>query len=295
MDINFELYKIFYFTAVNLSFTKASEVLFVTQSSVSQSIKSLETKLGTKLFVRKKKKIQLTPEGELLFLHIEQAYKHIKVAERKLENHNIGEINIGASDTICKYFLLPYFKAFHKAYPNIKINIVNQPSRATLEMIQEGLMDFGIVAISSKKNYTDIDLIKLKEYEEVCIIGEELNQKIKGPLKLKDLFEYPMITLRSNTNTRKFLDEAFQKRDLMLQPEFEMVSVDLIIEMVKADLGIGFAMEDTLKDIDSSSDLFKLEIIPALPKREISFAISQTLPLSEAAKLFINHIQENRT
>ena len=66
IDINFELYKIFYFTAVKLSFTKAADELYVTQSSVSQSIKLLETKLDTKLFIRNKKQIQLTSEGEIL-------------------------------------------------------------------------------------------------------------------------------------------------------------------------------------------------------------------------------------
>lgn len=290
MDINFELYKIFYYTVVNASFTKAAEALYVTQSSISQSIKQLENKLDTKLFIRQRKKIQLTPEGEILFSHVEQAFKHIKEAERKIENHNIGEINIGASDTICKYILLPYFKAFHKAYPQIKINIVNQPSRATLEMIQEGLMDFGIVAISSNKKITDVDLIKLKEYEEVCIVGEELSEQIQSPAKLEDLLQFPMITLRSNTNTRSFLNEAFQKRGLFLQPEFEMVSVDLILEMVKADLGIGFVMEDTLTD-----DIKRIAIQPPLAKREVSFAISETLPLSSAAKLFIEHIKSTLT
>ncbi len=100
-----------------------------------------------------------------------------------------------------------------------------------------------------------------------------------------------MITLRSNTNTRKYLDEQFAKKDLLLQPEFEMVSVDLIIEMVKADLGIGFAMEDTLKHINNTPDLFAVEITPPLPERRISFAISQIQPLSDAAKIFVEHIQ----
>lgn len=290
MDINFELYKIFYFTALNLSFTKAAESLFVTQSSVSQAIKQLENKLGTQLFLRQKKKIQLTQEGEILFLHVEQAYKHLKVAERKLENHNIGEINIGASDTICKYFLLPYFKDFHKNNPSIKINIVNQPSRATLKMIQDGLMDFGIVAVSSEDSFEDINLIKLKDYDEVCIVGESIYKTMGPKSTLENLLTYPMITLRSNTNTRKFLDEEFSKRDLLLQPEFEMVSVDLIIEMVKAELGVGFAMEDTLKDIDENPDLFSVQITPTFPSRHISFATSQSLPLSDAAKLFIEHI-----
>lgn len=292
IDINFELYKTFYFTAVKLSFTKAADELYVTQSSVSQSIKLLESKLDTKLFFRNKKQIQLTSEGEILFLHVERAYKQIKAAESKITDKSAGEINIGASDTLCKYFLLPYFKDFHKKYPEIKINIVNQPSRKTLDMIKSGLMDFGIVSISAGSNFEDIELIKLKDYDEVCIVGEELYEKVGNEASLKEISKYPMVTLRTNTNTREFLDKEFEKRDLHLQPDFEMVSIDLIIEMVKADLGIGFAMEDTLKDIEKSDDLFEVKINPSLPSRLISFAINQQLPLSRASKLFIEHIKE---
>lgn len=291
-DINFELYKIFYFTALHLSFTKASEHLFVTQSSVSQSIKQLEEKIGAQLFFRHKKKIQLTQEGLTLFAHVEQAYKHLKIAERKLEHHNIGEINIGASDTICKYFLLPYLKDFHKSYPMIKINITNQPSRATIKMIQEGLIDFGIVAVSHDRKFEGLKLLPLKTYEEVCIVGEGLHHSLKETESLENIVKHPMITLRSNTNTRKFLDEYFNGQDLRLQPEFEMVSVDLIIEMVKADLGIGFAMSDTLRDIDDDPELFKINLNPPLPSRKISFAVSQSLPLTEASSQFIEHIKK---
>ncbi|MCH4889928.1 LysR family transcriptional regulator [Acidaminobacter sp. JC074] len=290
MDINFELYKIFYFTAINLSFTKASEQLYVTQSSVSQSIKQLETKLDTKLFIRYKKKISLTEEGQILLTHVSQAYQHLKAAERKIENYSLGEITIGASDTLCKYFLLPYFKKFHKKYPQIKINIINQPSRKTLQMIGEGLMDFGIVAISKDTTYDNIKLIKLQDYEEVCVVGEELHEKIGDKITLQELSGHPIITLRQNTNTRKYMDHFFKENGFVLEPEFEMVSVDLILEMVKADLGIGFAMDDTLKN---QNDLYPVKLTPKLPTRQISFAISENLPLSNTAKDFMDHMLNN--
>ncbi len=287
MDINFELYKIFYFTAVNLSFTKAAEQLFVTQSSVSQSIKQLETKLDTKLFIRHKKRINLTEEGQLLFIHVEQAYQHLKAAEKKIENYSKGEITIGASDTLCKYFLLPYFKKFHKEFPQVKINIVNQPSRKTLLMIQEGLMDFGIVAVSKDDTFDKIELIKLQDYEEACVVGEEIYKQIGDHTSFEKLLSFPMITLRKNTNTRKFIDEFFLEHNYVLEPEFEMVSVDLILEMVKADLGVGFAMADTLRGQD---ELYEVSITPKLPSRHISFAISKTLPLSSTASDFMNNM-----
>ena len=73
MDINYELYKVFYNVAASLSFSEASKKLFISQSAVSQSIKTLERKLGQPLFIRSTKKVQLTPAGKLLLKHIEPA------------------------------------------------------------------------------------------------------------------------------------------------------------------------------------------------------------------------------
>lgn len=73
MDISFELYKVFYYVASTLSFSEASRQLYISQSAVSQSIKSLEQKLGHKLFTRNTKCVMLTPEGETLFRHVEPA------------------------------------------------------------------------------------------------------------------------------------------------------------------------------------------------------------------------------
>ena len=73
MDINFELYKVFYYVATSLSFSEASKKLFISQSAVSQSIKTLEKRLNQNLFIRSTKKVRLTPEGEILLRHIEPA------------------------------------------------------------------------------------------------------------------------------------------------------------------------------------------------------------------------------
>ena len=91
MDVNYELYKVFYFVATTLSFSEASKLLFISQSAVSQSIKALEKKLGQPLFVRSTKKVKLTPAGELLLKHIEPAVHLIGHGEAQLmESRSLG-------------------------------------------------------------------------------------------------------------------------------------------------------------------------------------------------------------
>ena len=103
-DINFELYKVFYYVATTLSFSEAAGKLFISQSAVSQSIKTLEKKLNQTLFIRSTKKVRLTPEGEILLRHIEPAVQLIVRGESQLleASSGIGQLRIGASDTICR-------------------------------------------------------------------------------------------------------------------------------------------------------------------------------------------------
>ena len=128
MDINYELYKVFYYVAISLSFSEASKKLYISQSAVSQSIKVLEKKLNQPLFIRSTKKVQLTPEGETLLRHVEPAMNLIRRGEAQILEANTlggGQLRIGASDTICRYFLVPYLSRFHKEYPNIHIKVTD--------------------------------------------------------------------------------------------------------------------------------------------------------------------------
>ena len=138
MDINYELYKVFYHVATTLSFSEASKQLFISQSAVSQSIKVLEKKLGISLFIRSTKRVQLTPEGETLLRHVEPAVNLIGRGEAQILEAGPmggGQLRIGASDTICRYFLVPYLKQFHKTWPNVHIKVTNQTSIQCVDLL----------------------------------------------------------------------------------------------------------------------------------------------------------------
>ena len=153
MDINYELYKVFFHVASSLSFSEASKQLFISQSAVSQSIKTLEKKLGQPLFIRSTKKVQLTPAGEILLKHIEPAMNLIRRGEGQLLEANtlgLGQLHIGASDTICRYFLVPYLKQFHKKFPSVPIKVTNATSLSCVDLLEQGRVDL-IVTNSKRK------------------------------------------------------------------------------------------------------------------------------------------------
>ena len=111
MNIDFELYRIFYVVANHCNITKASEELSISQPAISKSIKNLEEQLGGQLFVRTKRGVVLTEEGKEFYNYIKQAIEYINNAENKftdLINLETGCIKIGISTTLTKEFLLPF-------------------------------------------------------------------------------------------------------------------------------------------------------------------------------------------
>ena len=144
MDISFELYKVFYYVATTLNFSEASRQLYISQSAVSQAVKALENKLGHPLFLRNTKKVTLTPEGEALLRYVEPAVNLLYNAERQISHAQPSEapLRLGASDTICRYFLLPYFKRFHKEFPNIPIKVTNSTSGGCVSLLHNNKVDF---------------------------------------------------------------------------------------------------------------------------------------------------------
>ena len=157
-DSNYELYKVFFYVAQSLSFSEASKHLYISQSAVSQSIKTLERKLGQPLFIRSTKKVQLTPAGQLLLKHVEPAMNLIRRGENQLfdsQGLGLGQLHIGASDTICRYFLVPYFRKFHQQYPNVPIKVTNATSLNCVDLLEQGKVD--------PVSYTHLDVYKRQE------------------------------------------------------------------------------------------------------------------------------------
>ena len=149
MNINFELYRIFYVVANHSNITKASEELNISQPAISKSIKNLEDQLGGNLFIRTKRGVTLTEEGKEFYNYIKQAMEYINNAEKKftnLINLETGCIKIGINTTLTKEFLLPFLEEFHSLYPKIDIQII---TGLTTELISK----FSVVIVLISHEY----------------------------------------------------------------------------------------------------------------------------------------------
>lgn len=289
MDINYELYKVFYHVAATLSFSEASKQLFISQSAVSQSIKVLEKKLNQTLFVRSTKKVQLTPEGDILLKHIEPAINLIQKGENQLLEANTlngGQLRIGASDTICRYYLVPYLNKFHKSYPNVHIKVTNQTSIECAHLLETGQVDFIITNYPNSGLLSSQNTRVINEFSDVFVANQEYFPLKGQTVSLQTLQTYPILMLERKSTTSEFLHHMFQKEQLDLVPEIELSSNDLLIDLARIGLGIAFVPDFCIPENDK--DLFQVKLSEKLPTRQMVVAYNENIPVSQASKQFMD-------
>ena len=289
MDINYELYKVFFYVAKTLSFSEASKKLFISQSAVSQSIKALEKKLNQTLFVRSTKRVKLTPEGELLFKHIEPAINLIIRGENQIMDANAlngGQLRIGASDTICRYFLVPYLKEFHEHFPNVHIKVTNATSSQCVDLLENEVVDFIATNAPNPRINAIRNVHKVRDFHDVFIANNTFAHLKNKRLELEELLGYPILMLNKISMTSEFLHGLFQQHHLDLVPEIELSSNDLLIDLARIGLGLAFIPDFCLPDNDP--DLFIIKTKEILPSRQLVVGYNDKVPLSEAARYFID-------
>ena len=292
MNIDLELYKIFYVVAKHKHMTRASEELHISQPAISQSIKKLEEQLDGTLFIRSNKGMELTSEGNMFYDYVKGALELINNAENEFTSFkdlSKGRINIGASTTLTKLVLMDSLKSFHKDYPNIDINITNDLTSNLIIDLNKGKLDFVIFNEGNIKesNIEIKELIKIKQgfiynpkyYEDKITNFNQLN-------------EYPLILQKKESNSRKFIDNILLKENIVLNPKTEVVSQDLVIEFTEGGFGIGFGIIPLAKR--NYSYLKELNINKNIPKTNIYIAKNKSINLPFASKKFIEYLKTQK-
>lgn len=288
MNINSELYKVFFFVAKSKSISKAAEQLFISQPAVSRSIKQLEERLGCMLFFRTSRGVSLTKEGESLFTYVEMAFNFLFLGEKKISqirSLNEGELSIGVGDSICKHYLMPYLKRFNTENPNINIHITNQKSFEIANRIKEGKIDLGLVNLPLDDEM--LRITKLIDIHDCFVVGKKLMHLANNKISIKNLIKYPIMLVEKGSNSRKYIEEYFQNNLIRIDPAFELGNFELLAQLAIINLGVACVIKEFFLHELETAELFELSLIEDIPARSIGVASLKMVPLSSAAKEFI--------
>lgn len=294
MNIDFELYRIFYVVANNHNITKASKELLISQPAVTKSIKKLEDSLGGQLFIRTKKGVSLTEEGKEIYYYIKNAIEYINNAEKKFTNLKkleTGTIRIGVSTTLAKNFFISYLKEFHELYPNITIEIKNSLTSELLNDLKRGSIDIVILNLPYEER-TDIKFIPIKEIHDCFVASKKFEQLKNKTIDINDLNKYPIILQKKESSTGMFLNNFLSKNNLSLKSDMNIASYSLSIELIKIGLGIGLSTKEYIKQELSNGDLFEIKTLQKIPTRYIGFATKRNSIPSFCTKKLIELIKK---
>lgn len=286
MTANFEHYKVFYYVAKYKNFTKAANALVTSQPSVTYCMQNLENLLGCKLFIRSRKGVKLTEEGELLYSYVAPACRQLLQGEEKL-GELLGEqheyINVGATQIAMLSYLVARLNLFQEQYPKVELNIYNYNTHQTLNELKAGKIDLAIITTPFDPEQT-LKVVRVMPFHSILVGGIKYKEYGAGTVYLSELAKLPLITMSSSTSTFSFLREFYRSCGLTMQPAIKVATMDLILPIITKNLGIGFVPEEFARPLIDRGEIVEIKLHEPIPKRDICIVSDTNRPLNPVAK-----------
>ena len=209
--------KVFQSVANNLSFTKASQELFVSQPAITKHIQELETAYQTRLFDRQGNKISLTESGRLLLKHCERIldeYKRLEYEMHLLHNEYRGELRLGASSTIAQYVLPPLLASFIAKFPQIGLSLLSGNSREVETALREHRIDLGLV--EGVFRLPNLKYTPFLEDELVAVVHSRNRLSLPDEITPQDLLNIPLVLRERGSGTLDVIERALLQHDIKL-------------------------------------------------------------------------------
>ena len=300
MSASFDSYKIFYYVGKYKNITHAATALFLSQSTVSRTIQSLEAELGCKLFSRTQYGVAFTIEGETLYQHISKACEHIFVGEEevlRMQQLSEGDLRLGVSDITFSQFVLPVLKDFHKDFPSVHLQITSS-SLSSYESVVNALVDRKIdiacivtPALESSHNGA-VEVTPVATFDDVVIASDQFPELRSGSYHFSDLASYPFVSLVNTPLKLSYLDRLFVANGLSIIPEFQVDSISMFIPIVKRCQCLGIVPSLFRDEFEEDAPVFEVHMKEPLPLHNVSIITSKSAPQSAARDAFIRQLKK---
>ena len=223
------------------SFTRAAEKLFLSQSTLSKSIKALENELGVEIIDRHGKEFALTEEGELAYAYAQRVLNFFTAETEALKQHFQGlggSLSVGIPPTAGPAYFYSRIYAFRQEYPNVKLKIEETPSNTLIENMDIGQIDMGIVL----EPFENENYVKIPVYRSQIVICVSENHPLaeKETIQLSELKNESFVMLTPDYMFRGIVDDYCRKAGFQPKVVFVSSQWDMLYDMVAANFGITF-------------------------------------------------------
>jgi DNA-binding transcriptional LysR family regulator len=281
------------------SFTKAAEILLLSQPSISKQIKTLESRLNISLINRNNNNVSLTQAGKLFLQYSERILSLCEESCRALNDLKSGDrgnLTVGASQTIGTYLMPRVLALFAQNHPQINIKVHVDSTRKIAKRILEGDIDIAIVGGNIPQELEkNLKIESFVDDELILIIPKShpFALKKKNKINKDDLYHLNFITLNSNSTIRKLIDNILIQNNIPTK-QFNIIMQLNSIEAIKTavSLGLGAAFVSS-SAIEKEIELKTIEIITIEDikiTRILSIISNPTSYRSKATDLFYNEL-----
>ena len=232
------------------SFTAAAKKMFVTQSAVSHSIKTLELSLDVTLFDRAGKSIALTAEGEVLLQYADRILESMRQAGDELKAIRLwgyGRLRIGATDTICQHLLPRVIKTFREGFPNCEIAIKSSDTLDLLTKLSGGDIDIAI-GIQSQNEEVGFGFLPLFEDHLGYVVPPDHPLSGKKEITDQDLSKERFIVYAKKSPTSLLVERHFKSLGIHNPSLLELGNMEAIKELAKIGMGVGIVSPWVIKE-----------------------------------------------
>jgi DNA-binding transcriptional LysR family regulator len=287
--------QVFHAVARQLSFTKAAEVLFMTQPAVTFQIKQLEEHFNTRLFDRGHGRISLTPAGELVLAYAEKILglsNEMDVRLSEMTGEIGGSLLVGASTTIAEFLLPRILGEFKSKYPNVQPRLIVANSETIETRVAEHTIDIGFIESPSHQPNLQTEVCCEDELQVICSPKFPLaRMKEVSP---QHLAEHPFVSREPGSGTREFTEVYLRKHGVdidHMMPVMEMGSPVALLEVVETGLGYAIASRTSVMKSLRLGDLVSIPLKPRLT-RKLSMVYPKEKFRSRLVTAFVDYATE---
>ena len=259
-------HEIFIEVATQLSFSKAAEVLFISQPAINKHMKALEAFYKTTLFERKGNAIQLTKGGHLLLARLKEAKKIQNELEFELsilKDHlkAKGQLKLGASTTVALYIIPKILSAFHQKYPEVKISLLNRNTDTITKALIDQDIDIGIVEGKKKNSAILYQPFITDEVVAVCSAKSPIAKK--RTLTIQEITNYPIVLREQGSGTLAALKYQLEKNGIKLSDlkvSVRLAGTEALKNFLREDSCLGFLPRGSVTKELRDGDLVAIKI-----------------------------------
>jgi DNA-binding transcriptional LysR family regulator len=293
MMINFNQLRIFYQTAKYQSCTIAAEKLFITQPAITSQMKAFEKSCNLTLFKKKGRKIYLTDEGKILYEYARKVFEYEKEIEDAIEDMRelkVGILRLGTTKTYARSYIPSFISKFMDSYPHIRIHL---DEGSSLQMANS-LLDFKneIAIVAKIEENPQICFIPFCQEDIVPLVTPDHRFAKRKSITMAELAKEPIIMKEVGSGTRKALDDAFAKKDIVPNILLETNNTDFIKQLVLSGDGISFLVRAAISKELAEKKFVTIPIEDCKILTDVNIAYLKNQHLSTPARFFLNILED---